>query len=209
MSPTTFAARTSHARSTICRNTSIRRRSERDRRDYIRQHKAADSILLQSAARLVKEVFDRLKLNFEVRMRTAIFMEHEQVEDQLARDGRTRRLVDWTIENVAERTARLEDAMLDGFKKEFGFSLEEFVEAFTVAAAHKLGKPHNLIERVSRALKKKGHKAMTPKVVSTYWGYIERHRPGLIPKKPDPPKTDGDPKVVPFKRKRGPRDRTL
>jgi len=52
-----------------------------------------------------------------------------------------------------------------------------------VADAQKETKEHTRIGRVSRAFKKKGHKAMTPKVVETYWAYIERRRPDLLPAK--------------------------
>ena len=132
---------------------------------------------MQATAELIQDVRHRLEYNFEVTMITDIFLQHEEAEDELEWDNSTHRLSEWKIENVRERTARLEDAKLEGFAEEFGFSLEEFVEAFRVADAHKLGKPHNRIERISRALKKKGHRAMTPKVVATYWDYIERRRP--------------------------------
>lgn len=186
-----------------------RREWERERRQYVRERKAIDATLLQAAERLVREVRQRLENNLEVRMVTDIFTECDEVKDETRLMGKRDVLVKWEIESVRARRERFELAQLDGFAKEYGVSLEEFVEAFKAADANKLGKEHTRIDRVSRALKKQGHKAMTPKVVATYWGYIERYRPGMVPKKPEPPKTDGDPKVVPFKRKRVPRDRPL
>jgi len=171
----------------------------RSRREYQQRNQTIDAILLQGVAGLLKELQQRLKLSFTVRMVSDIFMEFQSKGDRTKAGTQFNRLVDWRIENVEQRKSRLGLLEIGSFKKTFGFPLDVFVKAVLAARFRKDGQPVQDTDRrdgrTTQALKDAGHK-ITLGQVSYFRSLLERYRPDLLPRMPDP-------KVTPFRKPDG------
>lgn len=174
-------------------------RLKQDRRQYIKLRRTTDAILLQAAAALVAELKGRLEHSFEVTMINDIFAEWDEIKDETAPLGKSNRLTKWTIENVAERTRRLETEELKDFPNKYGCPVDTFIQVLNDVDKRKGSgpppSPHTKDERVTQALKKAGHSKITLSVARRYRQLLERHRPELFTSASPP-----SPKVVPFKR---------
>jgi hypothetical protein len=171
----------------------------RERRAYQQKNLTIDATLLQGVAGLVKELQDRLKLSFTVRMVSDIFMEFQSKGDHTKAGTAIDRLVDWRIENVEERNRRLGLLEIGAFKKTMGFPLDVFVKEALAARRRKDGTPVQDADRrdgrATKALKDAGHK-ITLGQVSHFRSLLEQYRADLLPRMPDP-------KVTPFRRPDG------
>jgi hypothetical protein len=176
-----------------------------------------DSILLQTAAAMVEELQERLKLSFEVRMVTNIFMEWEEIEAKHWPGGKAKVLTSWTIENVDERNrkANLKSSLeeIERFPEQYGCPLDVFVKALIEPDAKKATGPapvpHTKHDRVSRQLKKAGYTKITLGVVQHYHALLQKHRPELFAPAPAGPTEQtttavpADDKIVPFRKPNG------
>jgi hypothetical protein len=171
-------------------------------RQYRRDYRTVDEILLKAAEELVVSVKERLKLSFDVCMKWDVFTEWD--EDK--RKGAERfdyRMRSWEIENVAERNGRLETEELKELGRSTGISPEKLVKVLNEIGVKKRTGPAPTVatqeDRLTRDLKKAGHK-ITPSVTSRYLELLKRHRPELFPPPlPPSPPPQGSSTVIPFR----------
>ncbi len=180
-------------------------RAKKERRDYLREDRNLDGLLLQGVAALVDLLKSRLRPHFEMNWITDIFMEWEQLKDETASLGTRDRLTSWTIEDVLQRNQRLEREELKAMPKAAGCTQAQLIDAYReVSAPTKRGPPVEewKPDRMSKLLKKRGHPQAMPKIIRLWVTLLRKYNPELFPKPqvPKPPLSSSTENVVPFKR---------
>ena len=179
------------------------RRLKQQRRDYLRQDRTIDGLLLQGVAALVGDLKRRLEPHFDMKWETDIFMEWGEVKDETATLGKRDRLVSWTLEAVRVRHELLDREELKGMPKATGCTQARLMDAYReVSVPTKRGLPNEdrKPDRMSKLLKKRGHPKAMPTVVHRWVALLRKYNPELFPK-PEPPKSPpSTANVVPFKR---------
>lgn len=164
------------------------------RKEYRRDDRTIDATLLQIAEGLVRQLQHRLDQTFDVTMITDIYVEWR--EDEEKSHASEHPLRKWEIEDVADRTERLEREELAGLPDKYGCTIEAFVQAFAGADKSKRsGKkldPNSKDDRVTKALKKAGYSKVTLSIAKRYRELLERYRPELFPQ----PKSEAT--ILPF-----------
>ena len=178
-------------------------RFKKERRDYLREERTLDGLLLQGVAALVGVLRQRLEAHFEMNWLTDIFMEWKGLKEETARYGRRDRLVPWTIENVRVRNERLERQELAAMPKAVGCTQARLMEDYReVSLPTKRGVPieDGKPERMAKQLKKVGYPKVMPAIVRRWVLLLRKYSPELFPKPTPPSRPLAAPNVVPFKR---------
>ena len=163
------------------------KRLKKVRRDYLREDRIVDILLLQGVAALVDVLKNRLRHHFEMTWLSDIFMEWEEIKPQV---GKRSRSTSWVIEDEVDARA-------------VGCTQAQLLDTYRdVSAPTKQGPPNEdrKPDRMSKLRKKRGHPKAMPTVVHRWGALLRKHGPELFPK-PEPPKSPPSTAVVvPFKR---------
>jgi hypothetical protein len=159
--------------------------------------------LLQGVAGLVVTLKERLRPHFDVKWITEIFLEWEEVKDDSAVLGKRYRRTSWIIDNVRDRSERLERAELQAMPESVGCTLAVLIEAYReVSNPTKQGLPseERKPDRMTKLLKKKGYPKAMPAAIRRWVDLLRKYEPQVLPEVTAP--TPPSPNVVPLNRPR-------